>query len=250
MSKITTTTNAIKEELNSITISTEREQQLANDLEIIRLLRENTDILHRYPDLLDVLDVPHQSGVAVSLIERQVSVLRQQKLNNENRLRELMDIARDNERLAKSRHNLAVSLLAAHDLDDVISITLAVLNDELAADYTSIKLFADDKQLIEKSGGLFIDKDDTALKAFKTMLGLKNPVCGKATDEQKALLFKQQANSIKSVAIIPLVAGADLGLIGLGADSSERFAASKATDFLSQIGELISASLAMHLECS
>ena len=54
--------------------------------------------------------------------------------------------------------------------------------------------------------------------------------------------------SIKSVAIIPLVAGANLGLIGLGANNTERFGLSMGTDFLSQIGDLISASLAVHLE--
>jgi len=229
-------------------ITTEREQQLATDLQLIGLIRDNPDILSRHPELLAVLEVAHQSGGAVSLIERQVGVLRQHIQAQEKRLCELMDVARDNESLAETCHRLAVDLLAARDVDDVISIVLDTFKTELSADHAVVKLFSEDADLIEQSAGLFVDVNDNALNAFKTMLQHKNTVCGKSTDEQKAYLFNDRAEEIKSVAIIPLVAGANLGLIGLGADNVQRFNPSMGTEFLSQVGELISASLAGHLE--
>jgi len=228
--------------------STEQERQLAVDLELISLLRDNADILERHPELLAILEVPHETGTAVSLIERQVSVLRQKTKTQDDRLRELMDVARDNERLAKSRHSLAISLLAAHDLDDVISTVLDVLSNELSADYAVIKLFSENEQRIEQAPDLFVDAGDKGLTAFKTMLEQKNIVCGKSTPEQKTFLFEDNAEAIQSAAIIPLVAGANLGLIGLGANQVTRFSPAMGTDFLSQIGELVSASLAVHLE--
>ena len=241
-------TKIIKEDLSDEEISTEREQQLATDLQLISLLRDNPDILNRHPELIAVLEVTHQSGSAVSLIERQVAVLRQQVQTQENRLRELMDVARDNERLAETCHRLAVDLLSTHDVDDVVSIVLDTFKAELSADHAVVKLFSEDTDLIEQSSGLFVDANDEALNAFKTMLQHKNTVCGKSTKEQKAYLFDDKAEKIKSVAIIPLIAGANLGLIGLGADNAQRFKSSMGTDFLSQVGELISASLAGHLE--
>ena len=228
--------------------STGQERQLAVDLELISLLRDNADILERHPELLAILEVPHETGRAVSLIERQVAVLRQKTKKQDERLRELMDVARDNERLAKSRHNLAINLLAAHDLDDVISTVLDVLGNELSADYAVIKLFSENEQRIERAPDLFVDAKDKGLTAFKTMLEQKNIVCGKSIPEQKTFLFGDNADDIKSAAIIPLIAGANLGLIGLGANKVERFSSAMGTDFLSQIGELISASLAVHLE--
>jgi len=238
----------IKKDLSEEKIPNEREQQLATDLQLISLLRDNPDILNRHPELLAVLEMTHQSGGAVSLIERQVASLRTQIQTQEDRLRGLMDVARDNERLAATCHRLAVDLLAAHDVDDVISILLDTFKTELSADYAVVKLFSDDADLIEQSAGLFVDADDDALTAFKTMLQHKNTVCGKSTKQQKTYLFDAAADKIKSVAIIPLVAGANLGLIGLGADDVQRFKSSMGTDFLSQVGELISASLAGHLE--
>ena len=238
-----TETKIIKEN-----VAAEREQQLANELQLISLLRENPDILLRHTELLTILEVPHQSGGAASLIERQVSVLREKIEAQDKHLCELMAVARDNERLAKARHNLALSLFAAHDQDEVVSIVLDVLSHELAADYAVIKLFSEDEEVIQQSANLFVDVNDEALTAFKTMLEQKNTVCGKSTREQKEFLFADNANSIASVAIIPLIAGANLGLIGLGANDVNRFNASVGTDFLTQIGDLVSASLAVHLE--
>jgi uncharacterized protein YigA (DUF484 family) len=239
-------TKKVKQDLSNE--ETAHEQQLATDLELISLLRDNPDILNRHPELIAALEVPHQSGSAVSLIERQVGVLRQQMQTQENRLRELMDVARDNERLAEIRHRLVIDLLSTHDVDDVISIVLDTFKTELSADHAVVKLFSEDKEQIEQSAGLFVDVNDSALNAFKTMLQHRNTVCGRSTEEQKTYLFEDKAEKIKSVAIIPLIAGANLGLIGLGADDAQRFKSSMGTEFLSQVGELISASLAGHLE--
>ncbi len=244
MNKIKT----IKEESSDEEVSAEREQQLATELQLISMLRETPDILSRHPELIAVLEVAHQSGGAVSLIERQVAVLRQQIKTQENRLCELMDVARDNERLSETCHRLAVDLLSTHDVDDVVSIVLDTFKSELSADHAVVKLFSEDAELVEQSAGLFVDVNDEALNAFKTMLQHKNTVCGKSTKEQKTYLFDDKAEKIKSVAIIPLISGANLGLIGLGAEDAQRFKPSMGTDFLSQVGELISASLAGHLE--
>lgn len=248
MSKIDTAVNKVKQELDNEEISTEQEQHLATELQLVSMLRDNPDILSRHPELFSVLEVSHQSGGAVSLIERQVAVLRSQLQAQEKQMLELMDVARDNERLSETRHRLAVDLLSAHDTEDVISIVLDTFKAELSADHAVVKLFSSDDEEIEQSSGLFVDADDEALSAFKTMLQHKNTVCGRSTTEQKEYLFGENSEEIKSAAVIPLIAGANLGLIGLGANDGRRFNASMGTDFLTQIGELVSASLAIHLE--
>lgn len=225
-----------------------QQEMLTSELQLIHLLKENVDILQRHPELLNVLEVPHQSGAAESLIVRQVRVLRQNLKATEKRLRELMDIARDNERLAKSRHRIAVNLLGAHDLEDVICIVLYELKNELKADFARVKLFSDDTRLTAQHPELFVSPQAPQLSAFSTMLKHKNPVCGRCSEEQRAFLFGEEAEAVFSAAVIPLVAGADLGLLGLGGSDSERFQSTMGTEFLSQVGDLVSAALAVHLE--
>jgi uncharacterized protein YigA (DUF484 family) len=226
----------------------QQEEMLASELHLIHLLKENPDILQRHPELLSVLEVPHQSGAAESLIERQVGVLRQNLKTSEKRLRELMDIARDNERLAKSRQRIAVNLLGAHDLEDVISIVLDELKNELKADYARVRLFSDDPELTQQHPGLFVSSQSQELSVFSTMLKHKNPVCGRCSEEQLSFIFGEEAEAVSSAAVIPLVAGADLGLLGLGGSDSVRFQSTMGTEFLSQVGDLVSAALAVHLE--
>ncbi|MDH5611554.1 MAG: DUF484 family protein [Gammaproteobacteria bacterium] len=228
--------------------TTQQEEKLADELQLISLLKEHSDILRRRPELLAELEIPHQTIGAVSLIERQVQVLRDKLKASESHLIELMEIARLNERLANSRHRIAINLLGAHDLIDVISVVLDELKNELKAEFADIKLISDNTEQMEKHPGLFVSSQSTELNQFSTMLKQKNPVCGRSSAEQNTFLFGDKAGQITSAAVIPLVSGADLGLLGLGSSESDRFQASMGTEFLSQMGEMVSAALAVHLE--
>ncbi len=221
---------------------------LDTEQQLLELLKDCPDILVRNPALLAELEIPHESGTAISLIERQVGVLRDKLQASDKRLRELMDNARSNERLAESRHRLAINLLNAHDLDDVISIVLDELGNELDADFAIVRLFTEDEDRLKDKPDLFIDANTVAIKSFSTMLDNRKPMCGRCTEEQNAFLFGDQADQVGSAAVIPLVAGARLGLLALGGRDENRFSIAMGTEFLGQIGELISAALALHLE--
>jgi hypothetical protein len=233
-----------------VSTQAQKKQQESLDAEqqLLELLREYPDILARNPAVLADLEVPHQSGTAVSLIEKQVSVLRNKLNTSDKRLRELMDIARDNERLAKSCHRLAINLLGAADLEDVISIALDELGNELDADFAAIRLITDDDNRLENKPELFIGSDAEQLRLFTTMLDNRKPLCGRCSPEQKAFLFGNNAEQVGSAAVIPLVAGARLGLLGLGGSDQHRFSIAMGTEFLTQIGDLVSATLAIHLQ--
>jgi uncharacterized protein YigA (DUF484 family) len=194
---------------------------------------------------LTQLRIPHQAGGAASLIERQVAMLRDKLKHHDQRLQSLLDIARDNERLAMSRHRIAVNLLGARDINDVVSSVVDELGNELKADFAVIKLFGNAEQVTQHPER-YVERNSAAMSAFTTMLKHKNPVCGRSSIEQKRFLFGDDAEMVASAAVIPLVAGADLGLLGLGGREAARFNSSMGTVFLSQVGELVSAALAVH----
>ena len=230
--------------------STQKKQSNHSDDEhqLIKLLKQQPDILQRHPELIPELEIPHATEGAASLIERQVFMLRDKLKAHDKRLRGLMDIARANERLASSHHRIAVNLLGARDLNDVISSVVAELGNELKADFVAIRLFSEDESLLQQKPELFIKRSAEPLSAFATMLKHRNPVCGRSSQEQIAFLFGDDAEHVASAAVIPLVAGADLGLLGLGGREASRFTSNMGTDFLNQIGEMVSMALAVHLE--
>ena len=76
---------------------------------IAEYLKANPEFFERHAGLLNSLRLPHDAGgAAVSLIERQVPVLRQKNLKLERKLKDLLDVARSNDALATRIHALAM----------------------------------------------------------------------------------------------------------------------------------------------
>ena len=61
-------------------------------------LMQHTDFLQNHPDILDYLHIPHASGSAISLVEKQVDVLRERNIDMRRRLNTLTANARDNDK--------------------------------------------------------------------------------------------------------------------------------------------------------
>ena len=86
--------------------------QAVDDAESVsRYLLTHPDFFLRHPDVLRQIQVPHGSGNAVSLVEKQVSLLREQNEQTQKRLYDLIEIARQNEELARRMHALALTLM-------------------------------------------------------------------------------------------------------------------------------------------
>ncbi|MDT8321603.1 MAG: DUF484 family protein, partial [Xanthomonadales bacterium] len=83
----------------------------STDEVIAQHLRENPDFFDRHPEILERLELGHESGVATSLIERQVERLRQHNNELDRQLKRLMQIASENERLMSRLHQLTLKLL-------------------------------------------------------------------------------------------------------------------------------------------
>ena len=53
-----------------------------SDATVRDYLKDHPDFFERHPDMLDHLHISHSTGSAVSLVEKQVSVLRERKPNS------------------------------------------------------------------------------------------------------------------------------------------------------------------------
>ena len=213
-------------------------------------LREHPDFLTRHPETLAALEVPHRpGGGAVSLIERQVAVLRQRNERLEQRLAELLRTARDNERVGARLLALGRGLLEADSLDAVLATVRDTLLNEFAADDVAIRLIdTEDGTRAAREPERFARPADPEIEAFNDVLRRGEPVCGDVTAQQQAALFRERAGELGSCALVPLRAGRALGVIGLGSTDPGHFGAAMGTLFLGQLGELVSAGIACHLE--
>ncbi|MBT8108392.1 MAG: DUF484 family protein [Gammaproteobacteria bacterium] len=209
-------------------------------------LSAHPDFFERHAMLLSSLALPHASGGAVSLVERQVSVLRQKELKLERQLKELIQVARDNDVLAAKIHALTLQLLAAGDLRRTVAVIEEALRSGFGADQSVLVLFGEPESFADVAAGRFfhvVRRNDDALQPFGTFLSGTTARCGRIRDSQRAFLFRNDADDIGSAALVPLGEGSEIGFLAIGSVDSERFHPGMSIDFLARLGELVAGSL-------
>ena len=216
--------------------ATDTDELLELDDEQVRdYLREHQDFFERHPDILDQLQISHSSGSAVSLVEKQVSVLRERNMEMRKRLNSLTSNARDNDRLYDLTRKLILALLDANDLDSISETFLSSLRDEFEVEHTSLILFGDPATASERCR---VESLDSARIEIGALIKGQSPVCGTLRGEELRYLFPD-AGQIGSAAVVPLIKGAELGVIAVGSDDPHHYSASMGTLFLNHIAEVL-----------
>jgi len=206
-----------------------------NEREIVEYLRKNPEFFNQHPELLADLKVPHQTGGAVSLIERQISVLRDDNRQLRQRIRELMEIARDNDVLMGKLHELSLVLIRSGSLDSFFRDLADYLKRDFSADFVAAKVFStrDNETRAE-----FISPKADGIALFDSILARKKPVCGRFSQSQLAFLFGREAEQVGSAAVVPLVYKDSIGMFAVASHDRERFRAGMSTVFLAYLGEI------------
>lgn len=217
------------------------------DESIAAYLRENPDFFDRHPHLLESLIIPHSCGGAVSLVEYQVSVLRDQVHEMRRRIQSLASNARDNEALSQRLHQLTLTLVECVRLDEVLTNLYQAMGDDFKADFAAIRLFADPASKGDQGLGEFVGADSGAIEMFSQVLASSKPMCGHIKEDQLAFLFPEHAGEVASGALLPLGHQARFGVLAIGSRDAQRFHPGMGTIFLRQLGEVVSRILVPHV---
>jgi uncharacterized protein YigA (DUF484 family) len=215
-----------------------------DDEQIAEHLVAHPDFFERNPNVLVRLRLPHQRGsAAVSLVERQVLVLREKHAGLEQRLHELIENGRSNDLTTERMHKLTRRLIRARDFAGVIGALETSLREEFGAsrwialitDATLPGIAGFANQHVRR-----VARGAPELKIFETFFESARPRSGQIRDTQREYLFGGDGSTVGSSALIPLGERASLGLLAIGSHDTERFLPTMSTDFLMRIGELVS----------
>ena len=104
-------------------VSAEQQQSDPTDeTKVVQYLRNNPEVLMSYPEVFSSLVIPHKTGGATSLVERQLKLLREENQSLKAKIDELVGIARENEELNQRFHRLALELMNTDQLHDILSM--------------------------------------------------------------------------------------------------------------------------------
>jgi hypothetical protein len=219
---------------------------LIDEASVMQFLKMNPNALERHPEILAQLTFPHESGAAVSLVERQIKQLRDDNQSLKNKLSELVHIARENEELAQRFHRLSLELMVGEHLHDIIAMTHDQVETFFYTDYVGFYFhdqFAGQLKGLEKS---VLDPQNKNAATIKGWMHDRKPVFGPFNAELHRLLLGDQ-NQLSSSVLIPLYHTRDIGLLILASKSRDRFVDGMGTVFLSQLGELVSSKIKLFL---
>lgn len=222
------------------------------DLAVADYLRGSPDFFARNPGLLLEIEVPHYERGAVSLVERRLTLHREQYNELRDRLTEIVDVARQNDHLSELLHEYSLGLMSADSIVDVFEITQKTLVNQLGCEDVRAIVLRNDviDVCMDETPDFVVLQDAVFARSLRDLHIRRSVYCGHASAARIRQFFPDTKLSINSVAIIRLcdctsAANTDMGYIALASESKSRFAPHMGTDFLQRFGALLSARLAV-----
>ena len=209
--------------------------------DIADYLSRHPEFFREHPDLLGRLEIPHvRSGQTISLLERQMSLLREQNQKMRRQLHEMIEIARQNEELARRMHKLALTLMDAAEPADIFSTLYDNLKRNFHADKVSVRLFADPSAPDNHAGAEFAGSAPGAQELFRTVLETHEPLCGRMKQQQQMFMFGAEGNAVTSSVMVPLHGPGWKGILAIGSFNPERYQPGMGVELLANMGEVLS----------
>lgn len=200
-----------------------------SEKEVINFLLENPDFFLKNPDALEKLEIRHESGEAVSLIEKQVEIIKKKNILTSSRLSEFLTNAEYNQQLFIKVKKLVMLILEENNLEELSILTESFFEKELGTEICRIYFFTQN-ELFDLSSKRIITPE-IATSIFAEVFKSNNISLGGINQELSGMVFGSKAG-IEEGAICKLNCEKIAGTLSLGSSSKGKFSKDSETLFL------------------
>ena len=202
---------------------------------IAAYLEAHPDFFVEHEELLPAMRIPHRRGDTVSLVERQMTILRDRNIELRHRLSHLMDVARDNDRLFEKTRRLILALMDAATLEDVVMCVEDSLRQDFQVPFVSLILLGDNAMPV----GRWVTHADAQVAIGGLLLEDKS-VSGSLREHELDFLFgEEQRKQIGSTAVVAISHQGIHGILAIASRDPQQYKSSVGTLFLSYIAEVM-----------
>jgi uncharacterized protein YigA (DUF484 family) len=205
-----------------------------NDEIVREYLKNNDDFLERNPDMMDYLHISHATGSAVSLVEKQVSVLRERNIDMRHRLKALTHNATENDKIFAQTRGLVLKLMEADSVESLYTTFMESMSADFGVEHASMILYGEQTD----DQGYRIESPESVKGQIGSLFRGNKAICGTLRKEELMYLFPD-SNGVGSAALMPLSADESLGLIAVGSSDANRYSDKIGMLFLSHIAEVM-----------
>ena len=206
--------------------------------QVEQFLTENPTFFLKRDHLLADLYLPHASGEAVSLLEKQVNILRERNIETRKRLNEMLEQGQRNDVLFTKTKDLILNILSSNSLSDLSNRLTEYCESEFQVEKVQFSLFAS-PELYTNTQSRVIAMPEVE-RSMPSLLKASECISGVFREEELKFLFANQYDNIASAIILPIKYDNKLtGMLSLGSDDPHYFQAGMDTLFLNFIGDVI-----------
>ena len=207
--------------------------------QVADFLSNNPEFFEDRDALLLSMSLPHQQGGAVSLVEKQVALLRERNLETKKRLDEFVRAAKDNDAIFVRCQRLILSLLDAKTADEFFkALENSFQNDFKCSAYSLIAFDNKAKQLNHFTS---VVPESSAREYVSALMKSSKPNLGPLRPTEQDFLFKHQSEKVKSAAVISILRDREpIALLAIGSQDPGYFQNNMGTLFIGFIADCLS----------
>ena len=212
--------------------------------EVAEYLILNPEFLVDNAEVLSSLKVVHDSGAAVSLIQKQIEILRENYNTTSNSLLNFLEEAKNNEKIFSLTKRLTLDLINTSRIEEVVSITEKAFKKDFQATDCKFIFLEENKKSLPKRRV----KDPDKSKYILGDLIKENKTYQGALQQDQSNFIFNKSQKIVEVILTPLSCPVVKGYLALGSDKMGKYDESKDSLFLDFIAEVVSILINKHLQ--
>jgi hypothetical protein len=203
--------------------------------QVEQYLRNHPAFLRHRPDLLSELELPHGDTGAVSLVERQVSLLRERNIDSRQRLALLQQTASANDALFEATRAMSLDVLSIRSVPALSKDVPQLLKKYFRIDFAALLWLADTPAALQGTSQATPEVCDKV----GGLLRRHHALSGTFRDDEMSTLFGAPAIT-GSAAVAPLLLQDKLiGALAVGSKDPHRYQSDDGTLFLQYVADII-----------
>ena len=215
------------------------------DKDVAAYLLANPDFFVDRDRLLLKIQVPHKSKGTISLVEKQLDVIRDRQKKTRRQLKEFVENAERNKEIFDKSRKLILSMMAAKQSSEFFAALEKGLKRDFGCKANSLMVFGKPKQINHFTSRI---PAESARKYVGALMQSKVPTLGTLRPREQDFLFRDQSEKVKSAAVLTIRdKNKHLGMLAIGSSDMEYFTADMDTLFINFIAETLGKLLPQHL---